>query len=373
VDFVHQFLGASVPKEDRQVRKVTPDRDSQGAVIPVRLPGELVFTEKCAGSDSRWVRCLARIGIHFFRPGIPGKFMPSCRAVFVPVVLGLLWAQGATAQPRFGAQGAETEPARMQQWLVPSPDPETAAHAVLFRPSGDGPFPLAVIAHASTQNVLRRAQMPQPEYRALAAWLVARGFAVLVPERLGHGATGGRYIEDQGGCDEANYAGAGHAAAGEIAAALRYLRGQSFVRQDGTIIVGHSAGAWGALALAGENPQGVAAIIAFAPGRGGHANDVPNQVCAPHTLIAAAAEFGKGARVPVTWLVAANDSYFSPELSRQLADAFHGSGGAVDFHVLPASGSEGHWLAETEAGVKSAGPELDRALKPRRPTAAKKR
>jgi hypothetical protein len=45
----------------------------------------------------------------------------------------------------------------------------------------------------------------------------------------------------------------------------------------------------------------------------------------------------------------------------------------VDFHVLPASGSEGHWLAETESGVKSAGPELDRALKPLTPTVAKKR
>ena len=130
--------------------------------------------------------------------------MQSCKAFFVLVVLGFVGAQSAIAQPRFGAQGAEAEPARVQQWLVPSPDPETAAHALLFRPSGDGPFPLALITHASMQNVLRRAQMPQPEYRALAAWLVARGFAVLVPERPGHGATGGRYLEDQGGCDEAN-------------------------------------------------------------------------------------------------------------------------------------------------------------------------
>jgi hypothetical protein len=45
----------------------------------------------------------------------------------------------------------------------------------------------------------------------------------------------------------------------------------------------------------------------------------------------------------------------------------------VEFRVLAASGSEGHWLAETEAGVKIAGPELDRALKPLTPTAAKKR
>jgi hypothetical protein len=52
-----------------------------------------------------------------------------------------------------------------QQLPVSSPDPDTAAHA-------------------STQNVPRRAQMPQPKYRALAGWLVARGF-------VGHSAVPG--------------------------------------------------------------------------------------------------------------------------------------------------------------------------------------
>ena len=300
--------------------------------------------------------------------------MQSFKTFLALVVFAALCTQPAMAQNRFGAQGgAEGEPDRMQQWLVPSPDPDTAAHALLFRPPGEGPFRLAVIAHASTQNLLRRAQMPQPEYRALAAWLVARGFAVLVPERLGHGATGGRYREDQGGCGDADYISAGRATAAAIAAALGYLRGQSFIRQDGAVIVGHSAGAWGALAFAGENPRGVSAIIAFSPGRGGHANDFPGQVCAPHRLLSSAAEFGKTARLPVTWLVAANDTYFSPLLSRQLTDAFRSSGGRVEFRVLAASGSEGHWLAETESGVKSAGPELDRALRLLAPTAAKTR
>src|SRR4051794_41122813 len=289
----------------------------------------------------------------------------------VAIGLGGLVAQ-AGAQTPFGAQTAEGSADRSQQWLVPSPERTTAAHALLFRPPGDGPFPLAVIAHATTQNVLRRAQMPQPEYRALAAWLVARGFAVLVPERPGHGATGGKYLEDQGGCDEADYAKSGRATADEIAGAMGFVRKQPFIRPDGMVVIGHSAGAWDALALAGENPKDIAAIIAFAPGRGGHANDFPNQVCAPHTLISTAAEFGKAAHVPVTWLVAANDTYFSPALSRQLADAFRNAGGKADFRVLPAYGSEGHWLAETEAGVRLAGPELDRILKPRWPKAAKK-
>src|SRR3977135_2781927 len=219
--------------------------------------------------------------------------MQSFKTVLALVVFAALCTQPGMAQNRFGAQGgAEGEPDRMQQWLVPSPDPDTAAHALLFRPPGEGPLRLAVIAPPSQQNRVGRAQMPQPEYRALAAWLVARGFAVLVPERLGHGATGGRYREDQGGCDEANYSRSGRATAGEILAALSYLRGQSFIRQDGAVVLGHSAGGWGALALARENPQGVSAIVAFSPGRGGHANDVPYKICAPHTLVSAADGFG---------------------------------------------------------------------------------
>jgi dienelactone hydrolase len=302
-----------------------------------------------------------------------GRLMQLLKALFALQVLGVLCTQAAPAQERFGAQGPESKPDRMQQWLLPSPDPDTAARAILYRPPGDGPFRLALIAHASTQNPLRRAQMPQSEYRALAAFLVARGFAVLVPERPGHGATGGRYLEDQGDCDGADYDSAGRATAEAIAAALNYMRSQSFVRQQGAVILGHSAGAWGALALAGEKAKGVSAIVAFAAGRGGHANDLPNQVCARHSLLATAREFGKGARVPVTWLVAANDTYFSPGLSRQLADAFRSGGGSVDFHVLAASGSEGHWLAETDSVAAIAGAELGLALKLRSPNSNRKR
>ena len=297
--------------------------------------------------------------------------MHPAKVFFAAAVLAMLGIKAVAAQQSLGAQGAEGEPNRLQQWLVPSPDPGHAAHAVLFRPPGNGPFPLALIAHASSQNVLRRAQMPQPEYRALAGFLVARGFAVLVPERPGHGATGGKYLEDQGGCDEADYARSGRATADEIATAMGFIRKQPFIRPEGAVVIGHSAGAWGALALASENPGDVTTIVAFAPGRGGRANDLPNQVCAPHSLVAAAGEFGKGAHVPVTWLVAANDSYFSPALSRQLAEAFRNGGGKVDFRVLGPYGGEGHWLPETEGGVKSAATELDRALKLRSPATAK--
>src|SRR4029079_279954 len=146
------------------------------------------------------------------------------------VLLSLLVLAGQT--PAYGPAGAEGTPGREQPWLVPTPEGDRPARAVLFRPAGEGPFRLVVIAHATTQNVLSRAQMPQPEYRALAAFLVARGYAVLVPERLGHGATGGTYKEDQGGCDEADYVRSGRATDEQILRALTWLRDKPFIRPD---------------------------------------------------------------------------------------------------------------------------------------------
>lgn len=266
------------------------------------------------------------------------------------LVLGAGIAQPSHAhadeRPALGPAGEEGAPLRRQDWLVPAPKQKTRAHARLYRPPGRGPFPLALIAHASTQSPLQRAQMPMPDYTGLVRTFIARGYAVIVPQRPGHGATGGRYLEDQNGCLHADYASAGNRTADSIQVALDFMLKQDFIRREGAIVVGHSAGGWGALALAARNPKAVSRIIVFAPGRGGRAEGMANSVCAQDRLIAASAEFGRGARVPVTWLVAENDSYFSPALSKEIADALAAGGAKIDFRVLPAYGRDGHGLAE---------------------------
>src|SRR4051794_40899760 len=78
--------------------------------------------------------------------------MQFLKALFGLLIAAALGSPAAIAQMRFGPEGAEGEPNRMQRWLVPSPEPGIAAHALLFRPSGEGPFPLALIAHASTRT-----------------------------------------------------------------------------------------------------------------------------------------------------------------------------------------------------------------------------
>jgi hypothetical protein len=59
--------------------------------------------------------------------------MQLFKTVCVLLGLGALPAQPATAKVSLGAQGSEGEPDRRQQWLLPSSDPVTAPHAILFR------------------------------------------------------------------------------------------------------------------------------------------------------------------------------------------------------------------------------------------------
>jgi dienelactone hydrolase len=238
-----------------------------------------------------------------------------------------------------------------ERTLIPLPNLGISMHTAIVRPAGAGPFPLALINHASTESAERRALLPEPSYAALTTWFVKRGYLVALPQRPGHGPTGGPYLEDQGGCDDADYARAGRGGAASIEAALAGMFARADVRKTGALVVGHSAGGWGALALASRNPRGVAAIINFAGGRGGRSFDHANNNCAPERLIEAARVFSATARIPTLWIYAENDSYFAPSLVRRMADAWRDGGGRVDLALVPAFGLEGHRLAEAEDGA----------------------
>jgi dienelactone hydrolase len=255
--------------------------------------------------------------------------------------------------PAGAASGGPTAggAAQVRTLLIPMPAAGVSMQAEFYRPAGPGPFRLAVINHSSEQDPDRRALMPPPSYPGVTEWFLARGYAVLLPERPGHGRTGGPYIEDQGPCENADFVAAGKGAADSIAAAIAYITTDKSVRRDGIVVVGNSAGGWGALALAARNPRGVKAIVNFSGGRGGHDRNRPLRNCSPERLVAAAAVFGRTARVPTLWLYAANDTYFPPELSGGMADAFRKAGGAVEYHLLPAIPGEGHALIQAPASA----------------------
>ena len=291
----------------------------------------------------------------------------SMSRLIAKAVLGIVVAfwitfESAHAQITHGPQGPEEGVIRRQLWLIPAHDRASMMRVTLFRPPGAGPFPLVIVNHGSTQNEMQRAAYRLPDYPALTQWFVTRGYAVAVPQRPGHGETGGPYYEDQGGCANADYRKAGYGAAASIAAVIDYLTRQPFVRKTGVIVTGQSAGAWGGIALAARNVREVKAVIAFAPGRGGRIDGEAGKNCAPERLIAAAREFGEKARIPTLWIYAQNDSYFPPALSRKIAEAFRLSGGKAEVHILPPFGADGHELIRAPEAVPIWAPLVERFL-----------
>ncbi|HJQ60125.1 MAG TPA: alpha/beta fold hydrolase [Vineibacter sp.] len=242
-----------------------------------------------------------------------------------------------------GPQGPEQGRHREQPWLIPTDDGSgRLMRSIVYRPRDDSPRRLVVINHGAPAS--GPATAPQPRFAAPAAWFVERGYVVVVPQRRGYGETGGRYNESYGNCDNADFVGAGREGARDIAAAVGFMRQRSFVRHDGVVIVGQSAGGWATLAYASLNPPGVAALLNMAGGRGGWRNNTPNNNCSPQNLVRGAGEFGRTARVPTLWLYAENDSFFDPGLSRRMAEAYQQAGGVVEFRLLPAFGKDGHAL-----------------------------
>lgn len=284
--------------------------------------------------------------------GMPGihRVIVSILVVAILTVALPVWSplpSQAAGNLRAGPAGPEGGPQREQLWLVPSPLKGVLMHSTLYRPPGDGPFPLAVINHGSDEDRARRARVALPSFPALTAWLLARGYAVLLPQRPGHGITGGRYLEGQGACGNPDFRRAGFAAANSIESAIDFMRAQNFVEPGGIVVIGNSAGGWAALALASRNPAGVAAVVDFSGGRGGRDRNKAYNNCAPDELVAAAAAYGRAARIPTLWLYAENDTYFAPELSRRMADAFSTAGGDAEYHLLPAVRGDGHALIST--------------------------
>jgi len=253
---------------------------------------------------------------------------------------------------------------REQLWIVPGADPAYPLRATLFRPPASmtpaSGLPLAVISHGTDDN--SRLSVSMPVYYWLSRWFVERGFAVLLPQRRGHGATGGPLAEAVGNCAEPDHFQSGLEAAKDINAALTFMRKQPFIDEQQIIAAGVSSGGWASLALASAYPDSVRAVVNFAGGRGGHANGKPLRICGERNLISASASYAASARVPTRWYYSRNDSYFPPRVAAALANSWRDSGGHAELSMLEPYGSDGHRIADDRAGWDLWGVSLDRFL-----------
>lgn len=213
--------------------------------------------------------------------------------------------------------------------------------SLIVRPPGDGPFPLALIAHGSPRDVAQRTRFAVSSMRPQAEEMARRGYAVAVVLRRGYGTSTGAVVEGAGPCDRPNYVGAGREGAKDLRAVVETMRAQPYVDASRILIVGVSAGGFAALAAAADPPEGLRAVVNFAGGRGSPA---PGVVCEDYALVRAFGAFGETARVPMLWVYAENDSYFPPGLAQRFYDAFTGAGGRAELVIAAPFGDDGHAL-----------------------------
>jgi dienelactone hydrolase len=278
----------------------------------------------------------------------------------------------------YGPFGPEGPRYREQLWMLPGGDPDVALRATVFRPGSDAEEralpvslngvaparsrrPLVIINHGTDEATREAASMPI--FYWLSRWFLERGYVVMLPQRRGHGATGGELAEGRDRCSNPDHLGAGQTAADDVSAALHFMTQQPFIDPLRTIVVGVSSGGWASLALAARNPAAVRMVVNFAGGRGGHAGGRANVVCGQDRLIEAARILGRTARTPTLWLYARNDSYFGPDLAQAMAGAWREGGGDAELRLLPSYGRDGHSLADDRAGWELWGAELDQFLR----------
>ncbi|MGA2191473.1 MAG: CocE/NonD family hydrolase [Steroidobacteraceae bacterium] len=236
---------------------------------------------------------------------------------------------------------AATDITRQTGWLkVPIGGREFRLAVNVFRPFATGPFPLVVINHGIPVSSAD-ARNEKVGFTAAAAWFAGQGYVVVVALRPGFGESDGPYLEPSGPCSNRDYVHEGRETAAVESAIVLTAAQLPGVDPKKIIVVGHSAGGFGAIALADAPPPGVVGIINFAGGRGG---DDHEHICSgAERLAQAAGAFGRANQVPQLWLYAPNDHFFPPKVAQMMLGAYQaGSKPAVRFVGLPPFDGDGH-------------------------------
>lgn len=213
--------------------------------------------------------------------------------------------------------------------------------AKIYKPVGEGPFPLLVINHGTPRLAEDRAKTnASVGYKNQCETFANLGFSVVFVVRRGFGSSEGQYVENKVYADGTrNYTKSGLEAAKDISATVEYMKTKQYVDNKRIVLLGQSTGGHSVIAAGSLHIDGVIGIVNFAGGRGSYA---PDLVRDEKNLINSMAHYGKTSRVPTIWLYSENDHYFGPSLAQAMVNVYVGNGGQARFISLPASGIDGH-------------------------------
>lgn len=216
--------------------------------------------------------------------------------------------------------------------------------AVIFKPPGEGPFPLAIFNHGSTGRNPTPERVKRTWFSIeLAGFLNQRGWLVAFPQRRGRGKSDGFCDEEllrngkvKFACDEDTARTDSARALSDIEAAIGVLRERPDVAPGPILMGGHSRGGVLSIAYAGTHSTETLGVLNFVGGwinEGCRVAEPINQEL-----------FQRGARFdrPTIWLYGQGDSFYSIAHSRKNFVAFEKGGGKGQFFEFDKPMAVGH-------------------------------
>lgn len=247
---------------------------------------------------------------------------------------------------------------------------EVVAH--IYKPEGDGPFPLVIYSHGRAGAAEDRAKLQYPVPVGHGNYWLRKGVAVVAPVRPGYGETGGDDVEHSGSrwkgatcTTDPDFTRVAVNARRTVVATYEWALKQPWVRADRILIQGQSVGGLTTVATAALNLPGVVGTVNFAGGSGGYPEVSPGKSCKPDNLTRTYREFGRQARGPSLWLYAVNDQYWGPDMPRAWHEAYQ-AGGSDSTFVMTGTlvNKDGHqlllhggrmWSVPLDAFIKKVG------------------
>lgn len=257
----------------------------------------------------------------------------------------LLIAVAAAAQPLDETMREEVVMVKKGDGLLSS-----ELETTLYRPPGNGPFPVVVINHGKSPGDPKF--QPRARYAVAAREFVQRNYLVVIPMRQGFSRSTGLYIG--GGCNvESN----GRVQAEDVLATLNHLKTVPDADLSRVLVVGQSHGGLTTMAFGTVNHPGVRALINFAGG-------LRQESCAgwESTLIRAFGAYANETRLPSLWFYGDNDSYWQPWLYREMHQKYVDAGGKARLIAFGNFDTDAHKLFGSRTGLPIWLPEVEKFL-----------
>lgn len=236
-------------------------------------------------------------------------------------------------------------PVRSQ--VAPTRGKTFGLQTTIYRQASAGRHPVIICNHGSTGpgiipvKAVYRGGGEEFFYHSL-------GYVVVIPMRKGRGLSDGPYLEED---ESVSHAVQLDSAIEDLQAIVQYVSHRDDVDPKRVIVEGVSRGGLLSVAYAGRYPTDVAGVINFSGGWFGEG--MPDA----EFNFEAFGKAGHDARVPMLWLYADHDSFYSLKFDEREFSRFREAGGRGDFVEVRDIPGEGHllclWVDRWQGNVAS--------------------